>query len=167
MSVTETSLIKTPDIEMLAENYEKASNTHPNSRVNIERINIITRQVKTAYCFLQNLGKPPSDMSIEEYRLAQSEIRERAKVELIEYEVEYKRTYFFRIFKKMELAHKIKVARFVWDNGYCAYFHECTFFGQWRHHRSEVPSNLPDLVQALYKEKFGYLIDLNKVDRCY
>ena len=161
----EASLIKSTDLDRLLLEYKKMQNTNPNSSINSDRINVITRQIKTSYCFLVKLGKPGGEMNADEYSLAQAEIRKKAELDLAICEEEYDKTVFFRWFKKIRLGQKIRRIKFILNNRYFLEFFDNTFYGQWNHYRAGVPDNLPELVQDLYRGQFGYTINVQHVCR--
>ena len=159
----EASLIKSTDLDRLLLEYKKMQNTNPNSSINSDRINVITRQIKTSYCFLVKLGKPGGEMNADEYSLAQAEIRKKAELDLAICEEEYDKTVFFRWFKKIRLDRRIREIKFILNNRYFPEFSSNTFYGQWNDHRAGVPSNLPELVQDLCRGQFGYTINVQDV----
>lgn len=156
-------LIRRTELEELVLRYEKDIELDPNSKLNLSRVNIITRQIKYAYAFLCKLGKPKSLLTFEEFRVAGVEIKRRAEARIYECEGKLKTTPFLRWIKKMRLRAEISNAKFVIDYGYSARLDDDTFYGQWNNWRGKIPMNLPTLVQEIFQMHYGFTIEVGEI----
>lgn len=146
----DTALIRPTDIERLAtrykgENKEKLIAKEQEEQY-INLLNIITRRINFAYTFLRGIGKPHSNMSIEEFNAAQLHLRSCSEAELARLRSEVKKTFFLRIFKIIGLEEKIAYHEFILQNDYNPGLIDYTFKGQLANYPKSNPANLSELV---------------------
>lgn len=124
-----TALVRLTEFEEMVKGYKKENEeaakaeairleTDPDSPKNVERKNIIARQVQKAYLLLRDLGKPFTEMTVKEFELAQTHIRKMADKEKQQLEKELKATWFFRWRKLGKLKNSLSKCTFVLDRGY-------------------------------------------------
>lgn len=158
-----TNLICQTELEKLVDSYKNIVDDNPNSAFNLNRVDIITRRIKSSYVFLQRLGKPNTTLNWEEFEIAQKEIRKYQETKLRNCEEKLIETPIFRWLKRHCLRHEIKDIQFLIEEGSLSDMRTITFCGQWTNYRQEVPTNFFELVQLLFRTYHGYDIKLNEI----
>ncbi len=159
------ALIKSTAFEGLVSKYREEQEKYSNSDLNIGRVNIITRQVKTAYNFLCKFGKPHSSMTFDEFEVTDGEIKRIQQDELRINEENLKETPFFRFIKRHSISQTISKSRYILKCGYYPAFYKNTFLGQWTNYREEVPLNLPELVKEICLARWCVSIKPEEINR--
>ena len=116
------SLVRHTKLEELALQYQKEAKKYQendlSSKLNIERRDGIAREIQDAFCFLADLGKPYSAMTLEEFEFAQEEIKKNARHELDKKREILNTTFFFQFLRKRGLRFDIYSWEFELEHGY-------------------------------------------------
>lgn len=154
---TETNLVKNTEFEKLILGYSQIQNSHRMSNLNMERIADIQLEIKIAYSFLRDMGKPQVEMTIEEFEIAQIEIEKIVKYKIEEWKNKYKKLRRFSwlivtlpyikdikcLIESEEFA-QIGRPRYYWQTGWFINYNKDIF----------VP-NLCDLTEEIFQKRFG------------
>ena len=132
---------------------------NPESKLNINRKDVIARQIQQAFSFLRFMGKPYSEMTLEEFEIAHEEVQSRAQLELTELRRELSKVFFFRIMKRRRLAKDIPNLKSKFKYGYSQAVESNTFsilipyIGK-EGRDKDLPPNFERLVNEVLEQKF-------------
>ena len=162
------TLIRSTELEELLMSYQMMAQRHPGSALNIKLRNEIACQVVYAFEFLSELGKPYSEMSYNEFELAQREIKKRAKnvIDRLQKELSEKGWFlFFNFLRSDDIEIGINRNKFLWENGYPKYYKSydvyiCTFNYDGclaasidQNLKKKVPPNFIELVEEIFQKR--------------
>lgn len=166
------ALIKPTEFEELVQGYGAQAaevqrelalheETHPNSLTNLQRRDVIAKQVQKAYLSLRNVGKPYTIMTISEFEIAQKEVRRAARIDKDKLEELVKKTSSLRFIRRIRLEKKLFRANLILDYGYDVGGMNNTFstLKDFVNHneiwRRQLPPNFKELVEEIWQQRFG------------
>ncbi len=145
----ETSLIANTKFEelLLSYRHQKVSSVPRNRHV-------VTQQIKAAFNFLLQAGKPYSNMTLEEFEIAHEEIKRRAGFELARLEQELKKCWRARFIKRPQLAGQVNIQKDIKLLGYntrrfAVGFSETLERVGLPEHMASIPPNFERLVEEI------------------
>ena len=145
----QTNLIRQTELERLAERYKIDAQIEDGSSFNKERRNIIASQVYAAFKFLTKIGKPVSDMSMEEFEIAQRELKLRWEEGINDLEKEIKGLFCIRFFRRLVLRQEIIYRRSWMEHG----FRVPLAISLTYHYI--FPTNYEELVEEIFQIRHG------------
>ena len=132
---------------------------NPESKLNINRKDVIARQIQQAFSFLRFMGKPYSEMTLEEFEVAHEEVKSRTQLELTELRRKLSKVSFLRITKRRMLAKDISNLEYKLKYGYNSIIKDNKFLSLisdvgkdgWD---KDLPPNYERLVNEIFEQKF-------------